>query len=237
MKKIIYSISLFAIGYLLFATQVNAQAVSCQPIYGGGQVCTQAGNLLINKTVLNPENSSFVDNLGINDPKHGPDQTVTFKISVKNTGGSIIPSAIVKDILPQFVDFTSGAGNFDPNTKVLSFEVNNLNPNETREFKITGKVVPSNILPGQSIVCVVNQAVGTMNGQTSQDNAEFCIQKVIVTPTPEVVTTIPITTKGGVTVFPAPQPKVTPPTGPEMIPLLALIPSGIVGFILRKKSF
>ncbi len=201
---------------------------ACQPIYGGGQTCVQVGNLLINKTVQNPQTGVFVDNLNINDPKFTPTSSVTFHITVTNTGGSAINKTIVKDTLPGFVSFVSGPGSFDSNTKVLTFDIGNLGVGESRTFTIVTKVADEGQLPSdQGITCVVNQVMATSDsGQQNSDNSQFCIQKQILGET-----------KGGLKVLPAPKVTTTPPTGPEMLPLIGLIPTGIFGFILRKKSY
>lgn len=44
------------------------------------------------------------------------------------------------------------------------------------------------------------------------------------------------TTKGGLPVLPPSQQKTTPPTGPEMLGLLTLLPAGALGYYLRKKT-
>lgn len=230
MKKIIFT-SFLTIAFLLFASNAKAD-VSCQPIYGGGQTCVQTGNLLLTKTVLNPQTNTMVANLGVNDPKYSPDFITTFQLTITNTGSGMISHVDIKDIMPQFVNFTVGPGNFDSNSSTLSFGLDNLNPGESRVFTIMGKVVPASQLPGdKSVVCVVNQATATTaDGLMSQANSQFCIQKVTVTPTP-----VPMT-KGGLKVFPAPQVTTTPPTGPEMLPLIGLIPTGLLGAFLKRKS-
>ena len=58
---------------------------------------------------------------------------------------------------------------------------------------------------------------------STTDNTGFCIQTQV-------------TTKGGMTVFPAPQITKTPATGPEAALLLSLIPAALSGFALRKKA-
>src|SRR3989344_1052804 len=122
MKKFI--LSLFLSSVLFFAVSVSANAdSSCQPIYGGGETCVQVGNVFVNKTVQNPQSNSFVDNLGVNDPKYSPSSNVTFHITVTNNGGNTISKITVKDILPQFVNFVSGPGSFDSNSKTLTFEL------------------------------------------------------------------------------------------------------------------
>ncbi|MCL4415439.1 MAG: DUF11 domain-containing protein [Actinobacteria bacterium] len=204
---------------------------SCQPIYGGGQTCEQVGNISVNKTVLNPKTNTFVDNLDVNDVKFSPDQTINFKINITNTGSAKLNKISLRDVFPQFVNFVSGTGNFEASMKLLSFTIDGLNPNETKTFDIQGKVAPNDQLPNdKGIVCVVNQAVATVEGtgQVSQDNSQFCIQKTVLT--------AETTTKGGLKVFPQPTITTTPSTGPEMWSLLGLIPTGTLGYFLRKKS-
>lgn len=217
MRKILASLFLFAT-FLLSATIADAAGnVVCQPIYGGGQTCIVLGQLAINKFVQNPQTGQFVDNLSVNDQKHGPNQIVTFRIDVVNSGGTTLGKIIVKDVFPNFVNFKSGAGNFDPNNKTLTFEVTNLLPNETRTFTIQGTVVGN--IP-QGTTCVINQATATVDSKMAADNAQLCLETAV--------------TKGGLPVFPPPKVVVTPPTGPELLPLISLLPAGIGGWFLRK---
>jgi uncharacterized repeat protein (TIGR01451 family) len=228
MNKIFLSVFALAIFILMASAQGALANTACQPIYGGGQTCVQVGNVVINKTVQNPQTAAFVDNLNINDPKFAPASSVKFNITVTNTGSSAIAKTTVKDTLPQFVNFVSGSGSFDSNTKVLTFDVENLAAGESRTFTIAAKVTDSGQLPAdQGITCVVNQALATSeNGQQSSDNSQFCIQKPVLGET-----------KGGLKVFPAPAVTTTPSTGPEMLPLIGLIPSAVAGFFLRRKSY
>ena len=227
MVKIFLSVFALAIFILMASAQGVFADTACQPIYGGGQTCVQVGNVLINKTVQNPQTAAFVDNLNINDPKFAPAVAVKFNITVTNTGSSTINKTTVKDTLPQFVSFVSGPGSFDSNTKDLTFDVGNLAAGESRTFTIAAKVADEGQLSAdQGITCVVNQALATAeNGQQGSDNSQFCIQKKVLGET-----------KGGLKVLPSPQITITPPTGPEMLPLIGLIPTGIFGFLLRRKA-
>lgn len=234
MKKTLFG---FAISTILLLSSVKAEAstVSCQPIYGGGQSCVQAGNVSVNKRVVDP-NGNLVDNLGINDNKFGPESIVTFQIAVTNTGNTQIATVQVRDIFPQYIDFSSGAGNYDSTSKTLSFDINNLNPSETRTFNLVAKVVKAENLPvDKGIVCVVNQATAkdVSSSEASQDNTQVCIQKQLIQPG---VTVVPSETKGGLKVFPPQKVLTSPATGPEMLPLIALIPTGALGAFLRKKA-
>jgi len=103
-----------------------------------------------------------------------------------------------------------------------------LTAGESKTFTVTAKTADQGQIPSdQGITCVVNQVMATSdNGQQSSDNSQFCIQKPVLGET-----------KGGLKVFPAPAITTTPATGPEMLPLIGLIPSGALGFLLRKKSY
>lgn len=222
---------------VLFALPHSSALAStiCQPVYGGGQNCITTGGISLNKRILHPSipkalspndcnDTEFVENLGANDQKFGPTQTITFQLCITNTTGATIQQIAIKDTFPGFVNFVTGNGSFDSNTKTLTFTVDNLGPNETRPFIVQAKVSDAKDLPN-GVTCVVNQATATANsGQMSQDNAQFCIEKAQVT------------TKGGLPLFPPPTVATTPSTGPELIPLISLLPGGLAGWFLRKKS-
>lgn len=222
---------LFVVSYWLLVNASKVYAdISCQPIYGGGQSCITTNNIVINKTILNPQTNQFVDNLTINDPKYKPGFITAFQISITNTGNSNISKIDVRDIFPQYVSFSSGAGTFDTDTNTLSFSLVNLAPNETRTYSIMGRIFNTNQIPLEqgSVVCVVNQAIATIdNTSVGQDNAQFCIEKNA----PTIATSV---TKGG---FPVLSPAIvskTPATGPEAWTLIGLIPTGLLGFFVRK---
>ncbi len=222
MSKLLLPFFLFgSLALLLFLSVKVSASVTCQPVYGGGQSCITIGKVVVNKTVQNPQTGQFVDNLGPNE-SFSTNQNVTFHISITNTGSSVVPQVIVKDTLPETVTFVSGPGNFDTNTGTLTFLEYNLNPNETRTQTIQAKSVDASQLPASDMVtCRANQASITATDTSSgHDASSFCIQKQI-------------TTKGGLPVFPPPKVVTTPPTGPEMLGLIGLIPAGLSGWFLR----
>lgn len=225
MQKTLLALILLSASYLLPSL---AQAQQ----YGVG--APPQPTLVVNKKVMHPKTGIFVENLTTNDPKYAPDQVVTFQITVKNTSSASVAKTIVTDLLPKHVNFGTGSGTFDAKTRTLTVEVQNLKPSESKTFSFTTQVVPMDKLPSdQGIICVVNQATATSDvataktdGQTAQDTAQFCVQKPV----------LGAPTKGGLRVFPPPSVTVTPPTGPEALSLLLLIPSSIAGILLRRKS-
>ena len=225
--------SLLVLSVICLTLPVKSYAdVSCQPIYGGGQSCITSNNIVINKTVLNPQTNQFVDNLGINDPKYFPGYIATFQISITNTGNNNVSRIDVKDIFPQYISFGAGAGTFNSSANTLTFSLTDLAPNETRKYSIVGRVFNAEQIPvaAGSMVCVVNQAIATIDGNTvGQDNAQFCIEK-------NTAITV-ATTKGGFPVYASVSTIATPSTGSESWVILGLVVAGISGLILRKKSF
>ena len=225
-----FLILILILGISLFAYPIASYAdMSCQPIYGGGQTCVTTGNFVIDKKILNTQTNAFVDNLGVNDMKFEPGNIVNFQISVTNNG-TTSQTIDVKDIFPQYLNFETGPGSFDPNTKNLTFTANNLKPDETRTFKVNGRIVDSNqISISQGFVCVVNQATATNpkdTSQTSQDNSQFCIEKKVQG-----------AVKGGFPVLPVTPVYSTPATGSETLALISLIPTAIAGWLLRKYTY
>lgn len=217
---------LFVSALTIMPSKVLAE---CTQTYGGSQSCITSNEFSIVKTVQTPGKSgdtSYINNLSINDPKYSPAQVVSFKLTVKNTGNAVIPTLTVTDTFPQFLSFVSGPGSFDTNTKKLTLTVTNLQPGQTQTYDITGKVAEANLMPSdQGVICLINQASATdKNGATNTSSSQFCVQKSVLGSTEPQV----FTTKGGITS--------TPATGPEMLPLISLIPGGLAGLILRKKT-
>ncbi len=220
MKKI-FNLAILTFLSLALAGAVSPAFADCQSVYGGGQSCTF--NYSINKLVQVPGKGGgqYVDNLSINDPKYSPSQNVNYEVIVTNTGNNTIPTLTINDIFPQFITFVSGAGNYNQSNNTLNFTVSNLEAGKSLTYVLTAKTADANTLPNdRGIICVINQVNATdQNGQVQSDSSQLCIQKAVLP-----------------AVAPAPKIVATPATGPEMLPLLALLPGALGGLMLRKKS-
>lgn len=209
---------------LVIAPKVIGDA-GCTPLYGGGFTCPKRGEILIDKNIKHPTKDLFVDNLTQFDPKYTTDQEVTFRIHVANTGNDLIDKVEVKDIMPDFLSFVSGPGNFNQNegkNGTLTFTIYNLASGERREYWITGKVFSSGSLP-ENLICKLQnrgQARGNAD-QFNEDIAEFCVEK-----------RVPGTTKAGVPLTEVPK------AGPfeYALTFTALTSIAGVGVYLRRKA-
>lgn len=212
-----------AVPFNSFAAGNGYGTSKCQVVYGGGEVCPEAIEFTIDKKVLSPtKGGSYVDNLGFNDPKFQANTDIAFRITIKNTGKNAISQLVVVDTLPQNVTFVSGAGNYNASNNTVTYTINNLPAGQTNEQTIVGRIAAIDKLPqDQGVICLTNKVNATdNNGNNASDNAAFCVEKPVTTP--QVFEKVPV--------------KTIPSTGPEMLPLLGLIPAGITGLFLRKKS-
>jgi uncharacterized repeat protein (TIGR01451 family) len=229
-----------------FAIAQNAQAAgttvygggsNCKVVYGGGEVCPPTIHFTIDKMVANPgqelkgkrlEDLTYTDNLSVNSQKFGVTEQIIYKITVKNTGSDKINKIDVTDTLPKEVDFKTGAGSYNNDTRNLTFTLSNLEAGKSVDYYITTQVAADRLASDKAVSCVVNNVRGVADNQDMRtDASEACIEKTAVT------------SKGGQpvpTVFAPSKTKTTPPTGPEALALIGLLPTGLAGYFLRKKS-
>ena len=201
---------------------------NCQGVYGGGEVCQTQVKFTINKLVQMPGKGGgdFVENMGVNDPRFSPGQNVNFKIVITNTGRADITNLNVVDTFPQFVTFVAGVGNSNVGASQINFVVGSLPQGKSVEYVITGKIADEGNLPNnQAVTCVTNNvSATTSDGQKASDNAQLCIEKNVLGATP------------GPQIFNKQQVQNIPSTGPELGYLFGLIPTGALGFYLKRKS-
>lgn len=220
MKKILL-ISLAIFGALQLNT-VNTSAdygVNCQTQYGVSN-CPTTTSIVVNKMVQDPATKQYVDNLGASDSKYSASSVVPFRIVVTNTGNVTTNKLTLTDTIPSYTSI-NGKGSSNP----LYFTIDSLSPNESKTFDFTIQVVSDDQLPiDQNLICVTNKVDANTTNAAAHDESSFCISHNLPT------------TKGGIPVYPTTPTKTTPKTGPEMLAIIGLIPSGIAGIIMRRKN-
>jgi uncharacterized repeat protein (TIGR01451 family) len=218
---ITFALSLTMVGIVSAAGDTN-----CTPIYGGGATCASTG-LVIDKKVKHPQNNDFVDNLSVNDPKYTPEQGITFRIAVTNTGTVELKPVTIVDTLPAHLTGITSDGTHNADNNTVTYTIGVLKPGETKTVELNAATAAQNDLPAnQGNTCVTNIARAHTENLASEDTASYCIQ---------VLNGVP-TTEGGLPVYPEPQVTSTPKTGPEALALAALLPGVITGYLLRKRS-
>ncbi len=189
---------------------------------------------------------------------------ITITNTTKSTLNNITVNDTV-DTQHEFLNFVSAPGNFNNSTKVLTYKIPSLTPGQQSTMSIAGRILDAQNLPNQAVICAGNTVQVTVDkGSPTSAISAYCIQNTSIQPVPPTATQAPVqdqTTKGGLpiaqiippTATPTqkPAPKQvnnfpvytaannmtkTPKSGPEALPLLAMIPAGGIGFWLRKKA-
>lgn len=211
MKKIII-FSLFVFGFLFSVSTVKADCVGQYGQYG--QPCNSY-SMLVDKMVLKPGTSDYVDNLSVSDPRFKPSEYVMFKVTIKNTSTTTFGGMTAKDFVPDYLTPIEGPGTFDATTRTISWDAGSFAVDEQKTFYFKMQVNSQSNLPdNQGLFCLSNRAQAWSNTTTDDDSSQFCIEKQVTG-----------TTK-------------VPSSGPEMGILLfsgelALLGAGIY---LRKKA-
>lgn len=222
MNKKIFLATLSAV-FLMTATNAfaagennGAYGQPCPGGYGQNDCFT---NIVVDKTVQNPKSLKYVNDLEANDERFNPGQKIKFQIKITNTGNITLKNIEVKDTLPPYLELVKGFGKYDKNTREMTLTIDKLDSNETKTLNLEAKVLDAKKLPGdQSITCTLNHVSARSEGDMDEDNSRFCIQtKVFKVMAPPAI-------------------KQTPSTGPEMIALFGLIPAGLTGIFLRRKT-
>jgi len=166
---------IFILSIPLVLTIITVQpifaSVRCETQYGGGQVCVKTGELQINKKVWDPQNETFVDNLGITSYKFTGGEEVIFQIEIKNVGDETFDKVDVQDTLPNYLELSSGE---------LSFTIENLEPEKSETREIKAKVVSDKLPSNKTLVCDVNTAEGWTDDEKDKDTAQICIEKRVL---------------------------------------------------------
>lgn len=143
----------------------------------------------INKLVKNPQTGLFVENLNFNDPRFLPEQEASFRLEVRNSGQTELANIQIKDKLPDFVEFVSGPGIFDPSSQMLNFTIDKLRGGESKAYELKVRVKKADSLPANTATCITNFAEGRVNELVSQDTAVFCIETRVLGVTRELPVT------------------------------------------------
>ena len=109
----------------------------------------------------------------------------------------------------------------------ITYTITNLEAGKSNTQTFVTKIANRDNLPqNQAVTCINNTVkVTDNNGNNAQDSSALCIETSITmtpTPTPMVFNKVPV--------------KDVPKTGPELLALVGLIPAGLTGLVLRKKS-
>ncbi|MFA5770059.1 MAG: hypothetical protein WC894_01025 [Patescibacteria group bacterium] len=176
MKKIVL-FSLFVFGLLFAVSTVKADCVGQYGQYG--QPCNSY-SMLVDKMVLKPGTSDYVDNLSVSDPRFKPSEYVMFKVTIKNTSTTTFGGMTAKDFVPDYLTPIEGPGTFDSVARTISWDAGSFAVDEQKTFYFKMQVNSQVNLPAnQGLFCLVNRAQAWSNTTTDDDSSQFCIEKQV----------------------------------------------------------
>ncbi len=215
---------LIAIAFLLITAPAVSAAAGQYGQYGQYVGGAPSRDIMVDKMVATGQKTkggqqTFVDNLTPSDPRFTPGTQVTFQVKVKNTSDVTLSNVQVQDILPDYVDAVEGPGDFDPNTRTITWNYAELKSGEEKIERVVAQIKPQAQLPAdKGLMCLNNKAVATADNARDEDTAQFCVEKQVVTEQGKAPTT-------------------TPEAGAPLLAIGALNLAGLAGGIwLRKRA-
>ncbi len=166
----------------LFATALTiALLIPSKTFAQYGTYTPSYSQLTVDKQVRNPVTGIYVDNLGLNDAHYFAENAVFFRITVQNTGNTVLSRITATDYLPAYLSYVSG-GVYTANTRQIVFYFDNVSPGERRSTILQARVNRLPDLPvGKSLLCPVNKVVASaVEAGTVEDTAQLCIQKTLM---------------------------------------------------------
>lgn len=177
MKKMLSYFSLLVIGCWLLVLPVFA---SC-----GGQYESPcySYSILVDKMVLKPGTSEYVDNLSVSDPRYKPSEFVMFKVTIKNTSNITLGGMTAKDFVPNYLTPIEGPGTFDSASRIITFDAGAFAVDEQKTYYFKMQVNSQANLPAdRGLFCVVNRTQAWSNTTTDDDSSQLCIEKQVSAP-------------------------------------------------------
>jgi len=220
MKKLL-TFLLLATSYLLLTVNVNAQQ------YGQYGPVTPSQYILIDKMVSKPNQShtnysdyEFVDNLSPSDSRFSAGNEVFFRLKVKNTSTIKIYNVTVKDFIPYYLEPISGPGNYDGNSRTITFNAGDFEADEEKIYFLKMQIFNQDRLPSdKGLFCLTNNAEARNDHAYDNDSSQLCIEKQVAG--------VP-----GTTTYIATSPK----AGPEMGIALLGVETALIGLGLYLKK-
>lgn len=188
MSKLIVSLLVVLTASFLFVNKVSADCVGQYGQYG--QPCPSYA-IVVDKMVGKPGTStdankySYVDNLGVSDPRFKPDQVVFFKVKVKNTSTTKLVGMEVRDTVPSYLEPLDGPGDFNSTTREIVWNAGDFEVDQEKTYFLKMRVYSqANIPADKGLFCVTNYVKANSSNAFDDDTAQLCIEKQV---TAEVV--------------------------------------------------
>lgn len=120
----------------------------------------------------------YKDNLSLSDVRYQPGAKAVYKLIVKNTSNTVLKNIAVTDFIPAFEEPMVGPGNFDKNTRQISYVIKQLNPGQSDTQYLEVQIYPQDKLPAdKGIVEINNKAQAKAENAFSEDTSKLFVEK------------------------------------------------------------
>lgn len=104
----------------------------------------------IDKKIRSLKSSEYFDNISASEKVFYENDSVEFKIIVKNTGDGVLKNIKVVDYLPPFLKLVFYPGSFDKTNNKVEWTIDELNAGDSQEFLIRAKINNSKAVKTQT---------------------------------------------------------------------------------------
>lgn len=180
-QVILFALTVFS---FLLVARPSLATLRCTTQYGGGEICEETADIVLDKKVWDDDNKRFEDNLADVTPsgfKFALGERVIYRIKITNVSNRKFDKVTITDTLPtKYLKYdTTNATNprfeyEDNKVAKVSFDLFDLEPGEDDEKQIELLVVRT---PAQNTFdCnVVNEAEAWAEDQYARDTAKICV--------------------------------------------------------------
>lgn len=176
------------LGILLVVWLIAFQLAGFSPVraqYGvSGLGSGGISQILVDKEIKGASNSKWFDNLDASETLFSAGTEIEFRIRVHNTGGFELYDIKVKDFLPNYLEYVSGASGYEAGSRVADWKIERLDLGEEKVLNLRVKVVKGDLPIGT--VQLFNKAEArASDGAFDSDSVAFYIKGKFIAMIPD----------------------------------------------------
>lgn len=166
---------------LLTFGAISASADECGQYGQYGKCPPPSTSLMIDKTVGKPASNNTIEYVDNTDYKFASNGLINFQVRIKNISNKVLNNVKVIDYVPSYLEPTEGPGNYDVNSRQITFFIPELKVNEEKTYTIQMQVKSAEVLNTiNEGACVPNKASIAADNAYAEDTARFCVEKQVL---------------------------------------------------------
>ena len=131
--------------------------------------------LSIDKKIRSIGDTQYFDNIEASKKTFFEKDVIEFQIKVENTFVDPVYNINIKDFLPKYLELIFNPGKFEPDQRIIEWNIDKLNAGESKTYLIRAKIKDSNKL--DVLTKQTNKVETCGGGSCDSDNASYFIGK------------------------------------------------------------